>query len=764
MGFGITSGGAASAQARRIALGKPLVDFRTEGSHTRASEASYRSALIGPTVISWAASGERRVNVYSFDGNHVGDYLGEDAVDQLEPNPEDLSVWTKVNGATAVGGYAAPDGDSDAYRIGDPGSSSSRIDGASFSVSGSTIYTCSVYVLKDENETRFPEFQLVLDVGATAAVQINTATGAFVKRAGGVSVGTITVVSWGDWWRLTYKYTTDSGTTSAFHRFFPALGATLGGVDSDATGEITCWGVNCTREDAPSSYVRGASRAADQLSFVLPAAMTNRRWSFEWIPAHGNKEPTGGVFHYIFRGASSSSQQYRWRPSSLNFEMLDSSGVVNVLAGQIGFSRHDKIKHTLEPLAGEIMIEGSSGVGNITYRGDPWEWAHGENFYVLNQGFSYSSLINNPVLAPNRPIVTFEEASFTRNSVAWYSTTPTLAVGSMVQAAVNEARIRTVEGKREYLSEVSRTQRIAGDSSRLGSASWSPTFATVDTEVVASVFEGELSDRLNFPDNSGARIATDVAGTTDGMTVVASVIARTESGTKDFRILVRRRDDTLVYSPDFTATTTPTLFYTTIDLLAGATAAQVRLINDAGGNEGSIIVDHVQVEDYGSLAPPDPALPSSPIRKTDGATTEVREADLMTFPELYAWARGLVHTRWRSEFASSISQNHIIWKSQSITAAIRILNNALYVRNSTGANTNLSTSAPSWNAGEALDIYLDFRDATNSAIKFHDQLAIGASENLIGGYIWGENEGGTFNGQNSLGTWLTEPRPGKKLV
>jgi len=102
----------------------------------------------------------------------------------------------------------------------------------------SESHTFSLYVQKDDDETRFPEFELVLQGGTLTSLyfQINTKTGASAVRAG---AGTATVVDVNaDWWRVSLTVTNNStGNTTARCSILPAKTTVLG-TDGTATGSI----------------------------------------------------------------------------------------------------------------------------------------------------------------------------------------------------------------------------------------------------------------------------------------------------------------------------------------------------------------------------------------------------------------------------------------------------------------------------------------------------------------------------------------------
>jgi hypothetical protein len=111
-------------------------------------------------------------------------------------------------------------------------------------ISSSDDYTFSVYVKKDNDETRFPEFRIQPTGGATeplTAGQINTKTGQVSLRTGS---GSVTATDEGDYWRVSVTESdNDSGNTAVECSILPTFANTLGGAeDASLTGSIILWG------------------------------------------------------------------------------------------------------------------------------------------------------------------------------------------------------------------------------------------------------------------------------------------------------------------------------------------------------------------------------------------------------------------------------------------------------------------------------------------------------------------------------------------
>ena len=98
-------------------------------------------------------------------------------------------------------------------------------------------HTEFVFVLKDDNESRFPEIYLGLIFGTNVvsqATQINTKTGEVVDSS---NDGTSTVYDAGNWWLIVLTLTNNSsGNNTLRFRLYPAASTTLGTTKSSATG------------------------------------------------------------------------------------------------------------------------------------------------------------------------------------------------------------------------------------------------------------------------------------------------------------------------------------------------------------------------------------------------------------------------------------------------------------------------------------------------------------------------------------------------
>ena len=124
----------------------------------------------------------------------------------------------------------------------------------------SNVHVWRIFVAKDTDQTRFPEFQCLLTGGTDQLnyVQINTQTGALSER---VTTGTVTSQAnqFGDWWELLISVANNgTANVTASISIFPARGSTLGTQAVTATGSIIVGNVEL-HLDTTIAAVRGSS-------------------------------------------------------------------------------------------------------------------------------------------------------------------------------------------------------------------------------------------------------------------------------------------------------------------------------------------------------------------------------------------------------------------------------------------------------------------------------------------------------------------------
>ncbi len=219
------------------------------------------------------------------------------------------AVWSKVQGvAVTPNTDVAPDGTTTADTITDDSSNFEHLLQDVTIADDSTWWSGSIHILKDNDETRFPELQLLVQGGTAQLifVQINTKTGATAVRS---STGTVNyyVEDKGNYWRLTVSVLNNStGNTTLRTTIFPARGTTLGGSSAATTGSIIVWGFQAENAKFSSSYIpttdSSVTRTADYLRY----------------PATGNISGTActiamAITPHLSGTANGSGRWFRWR-------------------------------------------------------------------------------------------------------------------------------------------------------------------------------------------------------------------------------------------------------------------------------------------------------------------------------------------------------------------------------------------------------------------------------------------------------------------
>jgi hypothetical protein len=121
----------------------------------------------------------------------------------------------------------------------------------------------SVYIRKDNDETRFPELAVYMENGGTAkdaGFRLNTktgATGTHSSPGAPAQYGVVDVDA--NWWRMwMIEPDNASGNTQISLALFPAVTAAANGINgggvSTAMGSIVAWGANIIHADTLSAY------------------------------------------------------------------------------------------------------------------------------------------------------------------------------------------------------------------------------------------------------------------------------------------------------------------------------------------------------------------------------------------------------------------------------------------------------------------------------------------------------------------------------
>ena len=225
--------------------------FTRSGSATRINSQG---------LIETVANGVSRLNYPLIDGKVVGcpHHILEPQRTNLITYSEDFSDagWYKLNSVTVSDNEEiSPDGTLNASLINSPNTSNNLINN-SISVSVNTDYTFSVFIKKDNNESRFPELFLRFYTSGGNAyeqyTQINTKTGITnVREEFGVNSNT--VEDYGDYWRL--SLTTNSNTQTDCIFGFNSAKSNVFGTSNQQVGSAIIFGAQLEQGSFPTSYI-----------------------------------------------------------------------------------------------------------------------------------------------------------------------------------------------------------------------------------------------------------------------------------------------------------------------------------------------------------------------------------------------------------------------------------------------------------------------------------------------------------------------------
>ena len=224
-------------------------DFSRSGNATRVNKQG---------LIETVSSNVPRLNYPLIDGVVSGcpSLLLEPARTNLLTYSEDFSdaSWGKSNVSVTANSEISPSGDLTADTL---TKSSTGVDGTVTKVvsSTSTGYVGSIFIKKDTNTSRFPEFFLRSSVASgenEIYVQLNTSTGETAIRLQFGTASASTPVLINGYWRISF-YTL--ANTDIRFGIRPSASNTLGTFDANATGSIVVWGAQLEQGSYPTSYI-----------------------------------------------------------------------------------------------------------------------------------------------------------------------------------------------------------------------------------------------------------------------------------------------------------------------------------------------------------------------------------------------------------------------------------------------------------------------------------------------------------------------------
>ena len=133
-----------------------------------------------------------------------------------------------------------------------------------------STYVWTIRILKDTNETRFPEFQYQLGGGTTQYIytQLNTKTGAVVNRGALGTVSSSTTLD-GDWWVLKLSIQDNtSGNLTLSAKIFPAVTTTWNAAEAAAVGSIVLDTSQVEKTSYATSFIETTGSAVTRNSVI----------------------------------------------------------------------------------------------------------------------------------------------------------------------------------------------------------------------------------------------------------------------------------------------------------------------------------------------------------------------------------------------------------------------------------------------------------------------------------------------------------------
>jgi hypothetical protein len=173
------------------------------------------------------------------------------------------AVWTKTNSTITSGQVSPTQPNNEGWLLNKTATGVDGIVYNAFNLNSLTTHSYSYYILKDNNETRFPEFFLRLNTGQVEQyVQVNTKTGAFsVRVASAGCTQSITSTADNLWWRLILTNPAPTAfTADNRHGVRPAAATVLGVYNINATGSVITYGAQVEEGSTASEYLPTVTR------------------------------------------------------------------------------------------------------------------------------------------------------------------------------------------------------------------------------------------------------------------------------------------------------------------------------------------------------------------------------------------------------------------------------------------------------------------------------------------------------------------------
>jgi len=173
------------------------------------------------------------------------------------------AVWTKTNSTITSGQVSPTQPNNEGWLL---NKTATGVDGLvynAFNLNSLTTHSYSYYILKDNNETRFPEFFLRLNTGQVEQyVQVNTKTGALsVRVASAGCTQSITSTADNLWWRLILTNPAPTAfTADNRHGVIPAAATVFGVYNLNATGSVITYGAQVEEGTTVTEYLPTVTR------------------------------------------------------------------------------------------------------------------------------------------------------------------------------------------------------------------------------------------------------------------------------------------------------------------------------------------------------------------------------------------------------------------------------------------------------------------------------------------------------------------------
>jgi hypothetical protein len=215
----------------------------------------------GPGTVTEAAAG-------NFLSTAAGALLENQRTNYVVQSHDLTTSWTSASGATMAFNQVGIGG-----RANTASTASARLQG--ITSAGATAHVTSIWFLKDNDESRFPEVRIAGTLTSAGAgivnVQINTKTGEVGARVG--TPESLRVLDGGDWWIMQLGHL-PTDVTGGQLDIYPARATTWLGSDASTQGSVTIGHVQVEAGTWGSSPIRTAggtgTRNGDVLT--LPAA------------------------------------------------------------------------------------------------------------------------------------------------------------------------------------------------------------------------------------------------------------------------------------------------------------------------------------------------------------------------------------------------------------------------------------------------------------------------------------------------------------